>query len=64
MGLPPFDTNNLRKKKGLAKQYINCLVTICKAIEKGKAEEEELLRLDVHYKKLKKAEERYGAYIE
>jgi hypothetical protein len=64
MGLPPEYANNLRKKKSLAKHYLLCLSNICKQIDRSKPAQEDLLKIDECYKKLKKAEEKYCAFME
>lgn len=53
-----------RKKKTLAKKYLNYLVGICKLIDKSKPFEEDLVKIDEFYVKLKKTEEDYYAFIE
>jgi hypothetical protein len=46
LGLSPEYTAMLRKKRSLAKNYLGCLASICKLIEKSKANQEELLKID------------------
>ena len=53
-----------RKKKNLAKKYLNNLAGICRLIDKSKAFQEDLLKIDEFYLKLKKTEEDYYAFIE
>lgn len=48
----------------MAKHYLNSLTSICKVIDKCKAFQEDLLKIDDSFKKLKKSEEKYYAFIE
>jgi hypothetical protein len=64
IGLPPETMNNLRRKKVLAKKYLSYITSICKLIDKSKSFEEDLLKIDEAYIKLKRAEEEYYAYVE
>lgn len=52
MGLPADSIVNLRKKRKLAKAYINSLTAICKQIDKSRPTKEDLTKLDDLYKKL------------
>lgn len=64
LGLSPEALHYQRKKKNLAKKYLNYLAGICKLIDKSKPFEEDLLKIDEFYVKLKKTEEDYYAFIE
>lgn len=64
MGLSPEFTHNLRKKRSFAKNYLACLTTLCKLIDKSKPIQEDLAKIDENFKKLKKAEEKYYAFME
>jgi hypothetical protein len=64
MGLSPEVTNNLRKKKSLGKHYLTALVAITRQIDKSKPFQEDLLKIDECFKRLKKAEEKYFAFME
>lgn len=64
MGLSPEFTQNLRKKQSHAKHYIAALSSISKQIEKSKPTQEDLLKIDQLYKRLKKCEEVYVSFIE
>jgi hypothetical protein len=56
MGLSPEVMSNLRKKKNLAKYYLSALIGIIRLIEKSKPFQEDLLKIDDSFKKLKKIE--------
>ncbi len=64
MGLSPQYTNNLRKKKVLAKNYLFNLLSICKQIDKSNANQQDLLKIDEYFQRLKKSEEKYYAFVE
>jgi hypothetical protein len=64
LGLDPEAANHLRKKKALAKKYLGNLSGICKLIERSKPFEEDLVKIDELFLKLKRSEEEYFAFVE
>lgn len=62
--MAPEATSHLRRKKSLAKKYLGYLSSICKLIDKAKPFEEDLVKIDEVFLKLKRAEEEYYAFVE
>ena len=63
MGVSPELTLTMARKKSLAKNYLATLMLICKNIDKAKSSQEDLIKLDDIFKKLKKIEEKYYAFL-
>ena len=63
MGVSPELVLTQARKKSLAKNYLAALMLICKNIEKAKSSQEDLIKIDEIFKKLKKIEEKYYAFL-
>lgn len=57
MYLAPELQSHLRKKKIVAKRYLGHLGSLCKGIDKCKPIEEDLVKIDEVFRKMRKAEE-------
>lgn len=64
LGLDPEAASHLRKKKTLAKKYLGNLSGLCKLIDRSKPFEEDLVKIDELFLKLKRCEEEYYAFVE